>query len=333
MNKLVSIEKIRDIRPIPNADAIELCSVLGYEVVVKKGEFRDGDLCVFHHPDCLCDKENPVYSFLKDKKIRVCKLRGQTSVGLALPLSAFPSLIAVQEGDEVAEQVRAVKWEKQIPFELRGIAKGSLPPFVVKTDEPNLRSYPKALEEFKGKVKYLTKKMDGTSFSCYYDRETNQFGVCSRNLELKEDENGLLWKIARSHRLEEKLKEISSEHEKTVVIQGEVFGPGINGGHCGVNSVQFRAFDLSLGGKYCSSSSFFNLCDAKEIPKVDLFKVTDEDMGILDLIKLANSLEYGPGLPCEGFVMRTDEPVYSESLKRRLSVKMISEVFEQKFGK
>ena len=49
--KLASIQVVTDLRPIPGADRIEAATVLGYQTVVKKGEFRVGGLCVWHEPD------------------------------------------------------------------------------------------------------------------------------------------------------------------------------------------------------------------------------------------------------------------------------------------
>lgn len=45
MRKLASIQKIKALEPIENADAIEKATVLGWQLVVKKDEFKVGDLC------------------------------------------------------------------------------------------------------------------------------------------------------------------------------------------------------------------------------------------------------------------------------------------------
>ena len=47
MRKLASIQKIIALDPIDGADAIERATVLGWQLVVKKGEFNIGDLCVY----------------------------------------------------------------------------------------------------------------------------------------------------------------------------------------------------------------------------------------------------------------------------------------------
>jgi len=46
MRKLASIQRIRALEPIEGADAIEKAAVLGWQLVVKKGEFQVGDFAV-----------------------------------------------------------------------------------------------------------------------------------------------------------------------------------------------------------------------------------------------------------------------------------------------
>ena len=41
--KLATVERIVAIGPIPDADAIEVATVRGWKVVVKKGEFQVGE--------------------------------------------------------------------------------------------------------------------------------------------------------------------------------------------------------------------------------------------------------------------------------------------------
>jgi RNA ligase (TIGR02306 family) len=51
--KLASIQRIINLTPIDGADAIETATILGWSVVVKKGEFKIGDLCVYFEIDSL----------------------------------------------------------------------------------------------------------------------------------------------------------------------------------------------------------------------------------------------------------------------------------------
>lgn len=68
--KLASIQIVSDLRPIPGADRIEAATVLGYQTVVKKGEFRPGELCVWHEPDTIV-ADRPEYEFLRKQNFRL----------------------------------------------------------------------------------------------------------------------------------------------------------------------------------------------------------------------------------------------------------------------
>ncbi len=90
MRKLASIQKIKNIEPIEGADAIEKASVLGWQLVIRKGEFNIGDLCVYIEIDSVLP-EKPEFELIRAKsnRIKTVKLRGQISQGICFPLSIF----------------------------------------------------------------------------------------------------------------------------------------------------------------------------------------------------------------------------------------------------
>jgi hypothetical protein len=47
-NKWASIEIVKNLQPIDGADNILRATVLGWQTVVKKSEFQEGDLCVWY---------------------------------------------------------------------------------------------------------------------------------------------------------------------------------------------------------------------------------------------------------------------------------------------
>lgn len=51
--RLATIELISEVIPIKGADRIELCKVLGYQAVTKKGEFKVGEKVCFIYPDTV----------------------------------------------------------------------------------------------------------------------------------------------------------------------------------------------------------------------------------------------------------------------------------------
>lgn len=86
---LAHVEQIVDIQPIPNADKIEVATVLGWRVVISKVDnFKVGDKVVYIEIDSKVP-DRPEFEFLRDRKFRVrtIRLRGQYSQGLILPMS------------------------------------------------------------------------------------------------------------------------------------------------------------------------------------------------------------------------------------------------------
>lgn len=92
--KLASIQTIKNIKPIKDADNIELATILGWGVVVKKGMFKIGDMVIFVEIDSVMPEDifdKPEYNFLKTKKfhIKAARIQGKISQGIVFPLSIF----------------------------------------------------------------------------------------------------------------------------------------------------------------------------------------------------------------------------------------------------
>lgn len=100
MRKLASIQRIAELNPIEGKDRIELATILGWRVIVQKGMYSVGDLCVYCEPDSLMP-DKPEFEFLRGKnfKIKVMKMAGVISEGIVFPLSILPQ----QEQDKAAE--------------------------------------------------------------------------------------------------------------------------------------------------------------------------------------------------------------------------------------
>ena len=105
---LAHIEQIAWIKPIEGADNIELIGVLGWVCIAKKGEFKQGDTCIYFEIDSkLPEKEWSEFMRPKHFKVKTMKL-GKFNVisqGLALPISLVPELQgnAFELGADVTE--------------------------------------------------------------------------------------------------------------------------------------------------------------------------------------------------------------------------------------
>ena len=244
--KNASLQKIIALDPIEGADRIEKASVLGWQTVVIKGAFKVGDFCVFIPVDTIVP-DKPPFAFLKDKnfRIRKAKMKGCVSQGVAMPLSDFATELAgveVVEGADVSEQMGVTHYEKPIPYQLAGMAKGSFPAFIKKTDEERLQNIPGILIRHLGKEFVYTEKINGTSTTFFLNEGV--FGVCSRNLELTEHVDNGYWKMARKLNLEELLKKFKMDFGSDLTIQGEMYGNGICGNHYNIKDVRFACFNI-----------------------------------------------------------------------------------------
>ncbi|HEY4194541.1 MAG TPA: RNA ligase (ATP), partial [Mucilaginibacter sp.] len=273
MRKLASIQLIRSLEVIEGADAIEKATVLGWQLVVKKGEFQVGDLCVYCEIDSLLP-ERPEFEFLKSRgmRIKTIRLRGQVSQGICFPLSILPNGTILEENTDCTAILGITKYEPPIPACLSGIAKGRLPSFIPKTDETRVQVLQQLLSKYRGEKCYISEKLDGSSATFYINN--NEFGVCSRNLELLEDDENSFWKVARQMSIENKLRSLNGNY----AVQGELVGEGIQGNKLrlkGQTALFFNAFDIDRF-EYLSLDQFIQLCQQLQLPTVPIIKTDYE---------------------------------------------------------
>jgi RNA ligase (TIGR02306 family) len=330
--KLATVKRITDLRPIENADMIELASIGGWNVVVAKNVgHKVGDLVIY----CEIDSFLPVreeFEFLRKSsykkmgdqegfRLKTIRLRGQVSQGLILPMSVFGDFgWTAYEGLDVTERLGIVKYEPPIPAELAGKVKGGFPSFIPKTDEERVQNLTSEYDGWRFQSKhqfYVTEKLDGSSATFYF--KDGVFGVCSRNLELLETEGNTFWKVARQLKLEEWL----GTHETNYSIQGELIGESVQGNPYKIKGQTVRfynAFNIDTQ-EYLGFPDFIKLIDSmglETVPVLDInFMLPDT---VEELLKYADAKStLNPNFDREGVVIR--------SLDRTISFKVISNKF------
>ena len=96
--KLVTMRDITDIQPIEGADKIEVATVGGWKVVVKKDEYYIGQKVFYAEIDSMLPLDRGYFAFLRERGVKVqdgkeyhrlktAKLRGQISQGIIFPYS------------------------------------------------------------------------------------------------------------------------------------------------------------------------------------------------------------------------------------------------------
>lgn len=341
MRKLATIQKILAIDPIEGADAIEVATVNGWKVVVKKGEFVVGEEIVYFEIDSWIPhnlapflskgNEPREYEGIKGERLRTVRLRGQISQGLILPLNILPHscVFSAFVGDDVSDVLGVVKWEAPIPAQLAGVTRGNFPSFLQKTDEERIQNLVGLLPEFVGITFGLHEKLDGSSMTVYHNN--GDFGVCSRNLDLKDSEGNSFWQMAKSLNLPEKMPAHGN-----ICIQGELIGSGIQKNPYGLNNHDFyvfNVFDIDSGKylNYGDARWIVEQMGLKWVPFVQDYTITESDT-VGTLLALAEGKSVlNPKAEREGLVWRPYEEQEVRGLGR-LSFKTISNKFLLKGG-
>jgi len=336
MRKLATIQKIEEVFPIEGADRVQKARIQGWWCVVGKDDFISGDKCLYFEVDSLLPNI-PQFEFLlkgsslktiiidgkeiKGHRLKTKRFLGQISQGLALPLNKFPEILDLDIGTDVSEQLNVFKYELPIPAHLSGEIKGSFPGFIPKTDEERIQNCLDLLEQYKGQRFYVTSKLDGSSCTIY--KYNGEFGVCSRNLELKETEKNTLWKIVNKYDLKYKIQE-------GYAIQGEIVGEGIQD-----NRLKLKGQDIYVfyvinlhSQEYLNlyrMKEFTDLLGLKTVPVVeDSFRLNHS---CEDLLKMADGPSpLNSNVPQEGIVFRLYEST------QKITFKTISNEYLLKYG-
>jgi RNA ligase (TIGR02306 family) len=254
---MAKIVKIDSIRPIPDADSIECARVGGWNVVIKRGDFAVGDIAIYCEIDSWIPHElapflskgsQPrLYNDVRGERLRTVKLRGQISQGLLLKVAGcFGDTVTVsaenatlfREGDDVTEALNIQKWEAPVPAQLAGQVRGLFPNFIPKTDQERCQNLVEQISAAQGRRFEVTEKLDGSSMTCYLFND--EFGVCSRNLDLKQDSLNSFWRVAVEKNIEQRLRQLGSN----LAIQGELVGPGIQNNLYKLSQLEFFVFDV-----------------------------------------------------------------------------------------
>jgi len=273
----VSVRIVDSVHPIEGADAIERARVGGWDVVVKKAEnYKPGDKTIFFEIDSALPLSG-FFGFLANRSpkrivngetchvIRTAKLRGVVSQGLmVLPEDLWPDdhwdhewLVEDMDLTETMEREHGVtKWEPPLPSSAGGgEPKGNFPTqYASKTNEERVQNLTKEWDEIieHSETWIATEKIDGTS-STFVMTEDEGLLVCSRNWMIKEGEN-FYWTIAHKY-------DLANLMPIGAVVQGEIYGEGIQGNRLGVKGVHLAAFNFKFGTVY----------DEAMAPLVDLF--------------------------------------------------------------
>jgi RNA ligase (TIGR02306 family) len=260
----VKIIKINNIRNHPNADKLEIIKIWEYECVVKKDQFKIGDLAAYIESDYVVPLTRPEFSFLSkpekprpQKRITVSRLRGVYSAGLLIPAPE-----GSKEGDNVMDLLGVERYEPPEELMVKGAFAEKGPEFFCpKYDLENIKKHMNLM--IPGEEVIVTAKLHGCNGRFTY---SNDRMYCGSRTQWKvktgtEMPDGY---IAPKNAWWEALEqnpwiEDFCKSNPGVVLYGEVVGNSIqNGYHYGhqKNSIGFYVFDILEHNQWTNNIEF-----------------------------------------------------------------------------
>lgn len=316
--KLASVRRIDSITEIKNAERIEVATLGGWEVVVKKGDFKPGELVVYFEIDSwiphevapfltAVGKEPKEYKGIKGQRLKTVKLRGQVSQGLVLPLT-----LTAEEGEDLTEKLGVIKYDPvvdQVERNSEGRVRGTFPTHLFpKTEQERYQNLVGSNKLDKNDTYEVTLKLDGSSMTVYYYR--GAYGVCSRNQELTwprfkqswwkrllnffvpSTKPDYLFPQTGNHFLDTAAKLyplLSYLNGLNIAIQGELMGPGIQKNREKLPEHTFFVYDIwdIDAQEYYTAAERHALCEFLTLSHVPVLSLTANAPTMEQGLKLA----------------------------------------------
>lgn len=281
MRKLATIATIDAISHHTNADQLELATVRGWVTVVKKGEYKVGDKCIYVEIDSvLPDKKE--FEFLRDRGFRVktIKLRGELSQGIVFPLSIISGDFCV--GDDVTDVLGVKLCSDDVSYDDASIV-GSFPDFINKTGCERIQNHLYILNKYINNEWVATEKLDGSSLTVYC--LNGELHVCSRNYELNNIEGSMYWDAVKDSCIDESIEGYA--------LQGELIGVKVNGNRYNLSNRKLYIFDVFdiKNQCYLDFDDYRKFCSWRGIDTVPVIRYKEKiHSRMSDILTNANSM-------------------------------------------
>lgn len=287
----VTVEKIDTAKHHPNADRLDICTLVGmsFQFVTGRDQYKPGE-CVLYFPvDSILPLElqskmgvTGMLSGKNQDRVKTVRLRGAISQGLVGPQSLAEACATVSDdvcmtksqwGVEIAEWLGVTKYEPA-PIESKA---GNLLPlpcglsvYDIEGAERNVDAVKRLMFE---KV-VVTEKIEGQNFSVTYDPVEDRVYVNQRRYTIEEIEAGehRLWKLARTEGMIPTSDPLSGLIDvsflgylagiyagQRITIYGEAYGPSIQGNIYDSRQPRLRLFDIKINDEFVDFPTFIGL--------------------------------------------------------------------------
>lgn len=273
----VSVVEITEVKAHPNADALEIIPIGGWQAVVRKGQFKTGDKAIYVEPDYVVDTTRPEFSFLAKKgktthRLKAVRLRGSLSFGLLIPVP--PGL---DPGINVMEELGIVRYVPPVSTngslgDMQELPNNLAPKLSVpKFDLESLNRYPDIIQP--GEMVVISEKIDGANAK--YVWHNGEMYVGSRNRWLKSDSDNAWTQVLKKIPGITSLCKAYPDH----VLYGEIYGP-IQKLNYGFATPQFAAFAMydARASVWCGTNTVRMAANLHEVPELMVCAVEPYDV-------------------------------------------------------
>lgn len=351
----VTVQDIKALENHPNADRLELATILGWQCVVQKGALKVGDKVVYFPIDSILPQDIEEKIFGPDSKVKLTKsrvktikLRGAISQGLAVPLTVFGLKASIPVGEDLTEAFKVKKYEppaKDLPAHM-GVKKEKAlenPNFHKYGGIENFKNYPDVFKD--EELVEITEKIHGTHFRCGYVKTVAntlwkkilkffgklpeyEFVYGSNNVQLQHRwlnstyyDTNVYAKITMQYNLKDILK-------PGEVLHGEIYGSGIQKGYtygCKEGEHKLVVFDIKKDGEYLGTRDFQEFVQSRNLPSVPVLYNGPFSKTHAKSLTVGNSVLEPTQKTREGVVIK---PILNEKcLMGRKMLKLISDEY------
>jgi RNA ligase (TIGR02306 family) len=332
--KLASVQKITNLTPLGAKCLEELATVLGWKVFVPAKQFKIGEKIIYFEIDSILPSKKKWTQKIKPKHLHIKTISryNEISQGFIMKLDTllkaenFPNLNKsiedLEEGFDLTEIMEVQKFDENSEEGKKALEKQFPSHLIEKSDEIRAQSNLNYLELFKGKEFYSSLKIDGSSATYLIDPNSKKFRVCSRNMGVSEDDKNIYNDIAIKYDIKNKLLKYDGEY----AIQGEVYGPKVNGNPLKVPELSIAIFTIKniKNDYYLGLDEMKKLCKEMDLPMVEVI-----EEGIFNYTSIEELLQKSkgnyPGVdkPREGLVYRLKKDWNKDG--KRFSFKVIND--------
>lgn len=272
----ITVEKITDVQPHPNADRLDVVKILGTQCVVGRGAHKVGDKVFYFPPDMLIPEQRArdlgVKKYLKhvrwngekvQSRIAACRIRDEPSYGFVIPLTCYYSV-----GTDVTDRFDAEKYEPP-PLKvtlpgMKNVRNGGLEEgeFHRYTSIQHFWKYHNVFDDDEEVV--VTEKIHGTNSRVGVLFEDGEWVYAAGSHKRRwKDIPGAdrYWNPIRDAGMLMMLADLCDDSLGDVIVFGEVYGSSIQDMDYGIEGeAGYRVFDISVDGTYLNWSSMKSCC-------------------------------------------------------------------------